>query len=194
MKNLLVILLLIPFSLFSQSHLNRENVNKEFQRILNEERKNHGLSPLFIDTVHTQMEDDWSKKITYWFEGFSEKMTIKLFQNGKKIKFTWPNFHGEGEDDFEKRFKRYYPNFSPSMRGECISLYTLGEKKSDAEIARYCFEKLKSSAAHYDIMMNPNMNSMYGSLYELHREEYTKESVLFKSNYWYGFCLIVFNQ
>jgi hypothetical protein len=195
MKKLLILILLIPISLFSQSHINRDIVNKEFQRLLNEERKNNGLSPLFIDTVHTQMEDDWSENIAYRYESDMEKTKLKLYRSGKKkIKYSLPDYHGEGENDFDKRFERYYPNFHTRVRGECIFVFGLYVNKSEVELARYCFEELKSSPPHYDIMMNPKINSMYGSLYGFYKEEYTKESVPFRSNYWYGFCLIVFAQ
>ena len=126
MKKLLILILLIPISLFSQSHINRDIVNKEFQRLLNEERKNNGLSPLFIDTVHTQMEDDWSENIAYRYESDMEKTKLKLYRSGKKkIKYSLPNYHGEGENDFDKRFERYYPNFHTRVRGECLSLFGL---------------------------------------------------------------------
>lgn len=167
MKKLILLLLLVPGTVSSQTNVNNDSLLFYFKTIVNQYRKANGAGPLSVDTVLMVHTGYWAKKMA---------------QQDK----IW---HGEGIDAFQQRIVNCNC-FPPGIvcAENCTELFTPDspietevnvnipslkyymEKSFSGDItqyqlAMYAFLLWKSSPGHNATMLNPQMKyfHIYGA-------------------------------
>jgi uncharacterized protein YkwD len=159
MKKLVLLLLLVPMTVSSQTNVNNDSLLFYFKKIVNQYRFSNGVKPLSVDTILMVHTGYWAKKMA-------------------KDDKIW---HGSGQDAFQQRImdcncfpagivcaenctELYTPDAPLETEVNCnipgLNYYMKKSFSGDItqyELAMYAFLLWKSSPGHNATMLNPEM-------------------------------------